>query len=236
VHEDDAFECFARAFAQVELHLQRSLTDPLDDTSHHLAAAERYATELTERWIDRVPAAADLAAPVVAETANIVQDDEISAAFLDVFLEESESIVLELGELVEAWSQDPEPNQLLRDIKRHFHTFKGNGRAVGANVLGELGWAAQDMLDRVLEGEMAINPRVQELVRDVTDSLPALVASYRDGEAPDVQGVRQLTNRCLVMTRSGDRGTTTGPGAAVQDVADPTRLASQSPNAEINSQ
>ena len=37
VHEDEAFRCFADAFAQIELHLQRSVVDPLDDTSHMLA-------------------------------------------------------------------------------------------------------------------------------------------------------------------------------------------------------
>ena len=50
VHEDDAFRCFADAFAQIEMHLQRSILDPLDDTSHIIALAEQRAAEL-EKWI-----------------------------------------------------------------------------------------------------------------------------------------------------------------------------------------
>ena len=64
-------------------------------------------------------------------------------------------MVAELGKLTTDWLQDPKNNEVLRDIRRHFHTFKGNGRAVGANILGELGWAAQDMLDRSLDGDLA---------------------------------------------------------------------------------
>ena len=77
----------------------------------------------------------------------LVQDTEIPPEFRDVFIEESEEMVAELGRLTMDWLQDPNNSDVLRDIRRHFHTFKGNGRAVGANILGELGWAAQDMLD-----------------------------------------------------------------------------------------
>lgn len=203
VREDDAFRCFADAFAQVELHLQRALIDPLDDTSHLLALAEQHAAALVG-WLEQVSPGADIANPVSAETVNVVLDADISADFLEVFLEESEEIVVELARLAETWAMDPQVNEALRDIKRHFHTFKGNGRAVGANILGELGWAAQDMVDRVLDGELAAGANVQELVGEVVAALPALVASYRSDGEPDVMHARQLTNRCFVMAKSGD--------------------------------
>jgi chemotaxis protein histidine kinase CheA len=204
VREDDAFRCFADAFAQIELHLQRSLIDPLDDTSHMIAYAEQRAAELAQ-WREQISTGADITNPVAAEAANVIKDAEISPEFREVFIEEAEEIVSELTRLGEAWSLDPEPNQVLRDIRRHFHTFKGNGRAVGANILGELGWAAQDMLDRVLDGELAPTSAVQTLVQQVITTLPALVASYREAGELDVMNTRQLTNRCFVMAKSGGR-------------------------------
>ena len=48
VREDDAFRCFAEAFAQLELHLQRSVIDPLDDTGHMLSIAEQRSLQLEE--------------------------------------------------------------------------------------------------------------------------------------------------------------------------------------------
>jgi HPt (histidine-containing phosphotransfer) domain-containing protein len=206
VHEDEAFACFADAFAQVEMHLQRSIIDPLEDTEHMIAFAEQRAAEL-DRWITELPggavqatgepAAGDTAAVTGAASRPQVEDAEIPPQFREVFLEESEEIVDELTHLAAAWREDPEADEVLRDIRRHFHTFKGNGRAVGANVLGELGWAVQDLLDRVLDGELTPGDELQSLLSAVVDALPDLVKSYQRAEGPDLEGIRQLTNACF---------------------------------------
>jgi chemotaxis protein histidine kinase CheA len=113
-------------------------------------------------------------------------------------------MVAELGKLTTDWLQDPKNTDVLRDIRRHFHTFKGNGRAVGANILGELGWAAQDMLDRSLDGDLAPGAGVQTLVNEVVSALPGLVRSYSQSTGPDVGRIRQLTNACFALAASGD--------------------------------
>ncbi len=199
VREDEAFRCFADAFAQIELHLQRSIIDPLDDTSHMLALAEQRAEDL-RGFIGQLSSGADVVV-AAAEPAvqNYVQDTEILPEFREAFIEESEEICAELQELLPVWQQSPDDNDCLRDIRRHFHTFKGNGRAVGANVLGELGWAAQDMLDRVLEGELTASDRLQELTAEVVAALPGLVESYRQDNGLDLSATRELTNRCFRM-------------------------------------
>lgn len=216
VHEDEAFRCFADAFAQIELHLQRTIVDPLDDTAHMIAFAEKRAAEL-DQYIDELSegsavvvapgapsesAAPESAAPV-APAGHYVEDREIPPEFREVFLEESEEIVAELTRLMSAWELDPEVDHNLKDIRRHFHTFKGNGRAVGANVLGELGWSTQDLLDRVLDGEIPPDDKLQHLLKDVVVALPALVASFRDPKGFDVTATRELTNRCFRMAETG---------------------------------
>lgn len=209
VHEDEAFRCFADAFAQIELHLQRSILDPLDDTSHMMAYAEQRAGEL-DGHIKQLSTGADAAmvadsptVSAISESQTLVRDADIPPQFKEVFIEESEEIVAELTALASDWAQQPESNEVLRDIRRHFHTFKGNGRAVGANILGELGWAAQDMLDRVLDGDLVPGDSVQKLVADVVAALPALVMSYRREEGLDEALARDLTNQCFRVARSG---------------------------------
>jgi len=204
VREDEAFRCFADAFAQIEMHLQRSLIDPLDDTTHMVALAEQRVQEL-QRLIGKLPPGRRVSVAVSDENSAaeelrpLVKDGDIPPEFRDVFIEESEEIVTELMELTEQWLEDPDINETLRDIRRHFHTFKGNGRAVGANVLGELGWAAQDMLDRSLEGALKPTGDVQTLVSEVVEALPSLVESYSNDEGPDVDRIRKLTNQCFAM-------------------------------------
>ena len=209
VHEDDAFRCFADAFAQIEMHLQRSILDPLDDTSHIIARAEQRAAEL-EKWSSSLSPGRKTVEVVTSgsapqmQAAVLVQDADIPLEFRDVFIEESEEMAAELGKLTTDWLQDPKNNDVLRDIRRHFHTFKGNGRAVGANILGELGWAAQDMLDRSLDGDLAPGTGVQTLVNEVVSALPDLVRSYSDSTGPDVGRIRELTNACFALAASSD--------------------------------
>jgi hypothetical protein len=230
VHEDEAFGCFADAFAQIELHLQRSLVDPLDDTSHivelaeqRVAALDNWQTELSPGRTVVDVCSADVKVP--EHCLAQVQDAEISAEFRDVFIEESEEMVAELGELTTSWLQDPKNEDVLRNIRRHFHTFKGNGRAVGANVLGELGWAVQDLLDRSLEGELEADASVQTLVNELVAALPDLVRSYGDSEGPDLGRIRELTNACFELAASGDREESAEP-ARVN--AEPARVSAES--------
>ncbi len=211
VREDDAFRCFAEVFAQLDMHLQRSLIDPLDDTSHMLALAKQRLAEL-EGHVSELPSGRQ-SSPVISVDAiqkprrTEISDSEMPDEFRDVFIEESEEIVEELSKLKAQWLQQPAANEVLRDIRRHFHTFKGNGRAVGANVLGELGWAAQDMLDRSLDGDLEPGDGMQRLVSEVVDALPELVQSYASNSGPDTDRIRQLTNQCFAMASTGSLGT-----------------------------
>jgi chemotaxis protein histidine kinase CheA len=204
VREDEAFRCFAEAFAQLELHLQRSVVDPLDDTSHMLAIAEQRANELSEH-ASGLSQGAEVAQGSWAEPRNYVEDAEVPAEFREVFFEESEEIVDEIARLTPLWLAEKDNQQSLRDIRRHFHTFKGNGRAVGANILGELGWAVQDMLDRVLDGDLEASPAVQNLLQDVVRELPGLIGSYKEAGDWDCAPVRELTDRAFRMAEgAGD--------------------------------
>lgn len=215
VHEDEAFRCFADAFAQIELHLQRTLLDPLDDTSHLLDLAEQRVADLQQF----VGVSGEGAEPTdrlnsdVQALHSYVQDGEIPPEFREVFIEESEEIVGELTRLFAAWEGHPALDDTLREMRRHFHTFKGNGRAVGANVLGELGWSAQDLLDRLLEGELAVSDDLSGLIGEVVAALPGLVQSYSEPEGFDLEQVRQLTRRCFDAAAAGEQDLAEGLAA-----------------------
>jgi len=160
------------------------------------------------------------AVPVVAQ----VRDADIPPQFREVFIEESEEIVAELAELAAGWCDDPQVNGVLRDMRRHFHTFKGNGRAVGANILGELGWAAQDMLDRVLDGDLAPTDSVQQLVGEVVAALPDLVMSYRRAEGPDLERIRRLTESCFHLAEGREQDLADQLPASEDVVTNPEEL------------
>ena len=88
------------------------------------------------------------------EDSYLEQDEEI----LEIFVEEIEEIFEELDPLLESWLANPTDTEVLKTIRRHFHTLKGSGRMVGARSAGEVAWAVEDLLNRILAG--TIQPSV----------------------------------------------------------------------------
>ena len=120
-----------------------------------------------------------------ATTTGLIDKD-----LLEVFREEASDVQAQLASLIPQWqsSADRQP-AILSDIRRSFHTLKGSGRMVEANVIGELAWSIENMLNRLIEGTTAFNPDMLNLVARANNMLPALLDDYiQDNEllTPDV--------------------------------------------------
>ncbi|MEO8747946.1 MAG: Hpt domain-containing protein [Rhodanobacter sp.] len=108
-------------------------------------------------------------------------DDEIRS----IFLEEMEEEIHSLRNAESAWRSDPRQRQPLVDIRRSFHTLKGSGRLVGANVVGEFAWKVENMLNRVLDNSVEVNADVHALVEHAIKALPGLLAALKGEALPD---------------------------------------------------
>ncbi len=97
------------------------------------------------------------------EDTYLEQDSEI----LDIYVEEIEEIFTELDQLLNQWIDNPADSEALTSIRRHFHTLKGSGRMVGARSAGELAWAVEDSLNRVMAGTVELTPTIQQYVKTV---------------------------------------------------------------------
>ncbi|MEO5628757.1 MAG: Hpt domain-containing protein, partial [Thermomonas sp.] len=108
--------------------------------------------------------------------------DEIDDEIREIFLEEFEEEIANLNEQLPAWRRAPDDGELLRPIRRVFHTLKGSGRLVGAKTLGEFSWHVENMLNRVLDGSRPASHAVLAFIGQTCDVLPQLHAALR-GEA-----------------------------------------------------
>ncbi|HEX5756443.1 MAG TPA: Hpt domain-containing protein, partial [Arenimonas sp.] len=119
-------------------------------------------------------------------------DDEIREVFLEEFQEE----IANLDQLLPAWRASPANVELLRPIRRVFHTLKGSGRLVGAKSLGEFSWKVESMLNRVLDGTRPASPAVVGLIERAFDVLPLLRAAL-GGETvhADLVGIAEVADR-----------------------------------------
>ncbi|CAN7196340.1 Hpt domain-containing protein [Pseudomonas sp. LjRoot277] len=138
-------------------------------------------------------------------------DDELR----EVFLEETDEVLEILREYLPRWSADPESKSALSELRRAFHTLKGSGRMVRALVLGELAWAVENLLNRVLERSVPPGPAVQQLLGDALNLLPELVAEFAHHAQRQRNDVDQLAARAHALAK----GNGPIPDEDAQDVA-----------------
>lgn len=138
-------------------------------------------------------------------------DDELR----EVFLEETGEVLEVLSEYLPRWSAAPDDRAALSELRRAFHTLKGSGRMVRALVLGELAWAVENLLNRVLEHSVEPGPAVRQLLADTLLLLPDLIAEFATNGQRQRHDVDQLAARAHALAK----GDTPLPAEDVEDVA-----------------
>src|SRR5690606_31611574 len=123
----------------------------------------------------------------LVETTTLPEDSYLDqdAEILEIFVEEIEEIFVELNALFPEWLINPDHQENLKTIRRHFHTLKGSGRMVGAKSAGEMAWAVEDTLNRVLSGSIQLTPTVQKFAQ-------AVLNVYQYALYPKFKHVQQL--------------------------------------------
>ena len=105
------------------------------------------------------------AAPSEA-TAKLAESNAqtIDAELLAIFLEEATEVLDSIRTNLAAARSQPQAIEVLRTVRRGFHTLKGSGRMVGLRRLGEGAWAIEQVMNRWLEEERPATPDLFALV------------------------------------------------------------------------
>lgn len=112
--------------------------------------------------------------------------DEVDEDILEIFVEEMGEVMEDIVANFAQWRSNPGDKEALQTLRRAFHTMKGSGRLVGAAVIGELGWAFENMLNRVLDGSLSPGKLLYQLLEQVTDDLvQKLIGEFQNGTPAD---------------------------------------------------
>jgi len=108
-----------------------------------------------------------------------------------LFIEEAREELVKIERSFPVWDQNPLEREALVTVRRSFHTLKGSGRMVGARELGELSWAVENLLNRVLDNTLSRSPAILEVLRDAIAALPQMIEHLEKGSpvAADVAGI-----------------------------------------------
>jgi chemosensory pili system protein ChpA (sensor histidine kinase/response regulator) len=115
--------------------------------------------------------------PIVGE-----MDDEI----LEIFLEEAEEEIDRIKEFLPRWKNNSSDEEALTTIRRSYHTLKGSGRLVGAQLLGEFAWAFESMLNRVIDHTIRVDEHVHQALDESIVGLEGLVKQITEKGQPEI--------------------------------------------------
>ncbi|MBC3373476.1 Hpt domain-containing protein [Pseudomonas sp. SWRI92] len=127
-------------------------------------------------------------------------DDELR----EVFLEETAEVLEVLHEYLPRWAAHSDDHVALTELRRAFHTLKGSGRMVRALILGELAWAVENLLNRVLERSVEPGTSVRQLVEETVQLLPELVADFAASHQRQRDDVDRLAARAHALAKGSD--------------------------------
>ncbi len=131
------------------------------------------------------PAIEAPAAPAPLFTApNVVEASDVDPEIREVFLDEAAEVLQTLQTTMPRWTRDPADRESLTTLRRAFHTLKGSGRMVGAAQIGEFGWAFENLLNKCLDGSIAVSTPVVATANEAVALLPELIELFRNSHPP----------------------------------------------------
>jgi len=147
------------------------------------ADAKPFDPEVSTVLTSMTPGAAAPAPSAQAQKLMAASAEIVDAELLAVYLEEAGEVLATIDEHLGKAREHPQDIELLRTIRRGFHTLKGSGRMVGLTRLGEASWAVEQVVNRWLEEERAGTPDLFTLIDTARQFFAGAVAVLKAGGA-----------------------------------------------------
>ena len=130
------------------------------------------------------PAAKKPAAP--PPSVMKVEEDRSDPELVEVFIEEAKEEIASIQRNLPLWTADRTNSEALISTRRSFHTLKGSGRMVGAQLIGEFAWNIESLLNRLINQTLEPTPSMITFITEASGALPQLLEQLEIGRAPKV--------------------------------------------------
>ncbi|HET6674612.1 MAG TPA: chemotaxis protein CheA [Nitrospiraceae bacterium] len=141
---------------------------------------------------------------------------------LNDFLTESGEMIEVLDQRFVTLESDPTNKDLLNEIFRAMHSMKGSAGFLGFTHLVDVAHRAENILNKLRQGEMAVAPAVITVILEAVDTIKLLMAAIResgtDGHVP-TDGIAAKMDQIL----AGTYGQPVAATAAVAPLSDESR-------------
>ena len=113
-----------------------------------------------------------------------VEQDRSDPELVELFIEEAKEEVANIARQLPTWTADSHNSEALISVRRSFHTLKGSGRMVGAQLIGEYAWSIENLLNRLINQTLSPTPAMVEFIAAAAKALPELIEQLEIGLAP----------------------------------------------------
>ncbi len=128
------------------------------------------------------------------EERYVILGDDADEEILEIFIEEALEELASLNEQLPLWERDHGNEEALITIRRSFHTLKGSGRLIGAELIGEFSWNFENMLNRVIDKSRPLTQEVFEILNEALAVLPQLIEQLKGNREP-IPNIYDLIDR-----------------------------------------
>ncbi|MBE0438442.1 MAG: Hpt domain-containing protein [Gammaproteobacteria bacterium] len=199
-----------------------------DSDVNSVAPSEPQLTGV-QRYIDAVENQQHTLTLEPVENESIELKTELTPSFAqgidpeiaEIFIEEANEVLGELATLIPEW-QTRHDADVLAVIRRHFHTLKGSGRMAGADVIGQLAWSIESLLNQVIEKNSTISTDIVQLVLDGFEIIPDLLTRFIHADISSTIEVDTISARANALLNPEQASAINN---AVQDIALDQRVA-----------
>ena len=138
--------------------------------------------------------------PLAQQTVEqyIILADDADEEIVEIFIEEAIEVLGELHEYLPQWIMDDSNEEALAVVRRSFHTLKGSGRLLGAEMIGEFSWKFENLLNRVIDKKINVNDSLFHTLDEALSVLPQLIEQLQGNREP-IENISQLMNAADVL-------------------------------------
>ena len=150
------------------------------DLLESLPRSPAKVAEIETPAAEEPPAEEPTSPPSVME----VDEDRSDPELLEIFIEEAKEEIGKIRRYLPIWTDNNENTEALIAVRRSFHTLKGSGRMVGAQLLGEFSWSVENLLNRLINKTLDPSQAMLAFVAEAADTMPALIEQLEIGITP----------------------------------------------------
>ena len=128
-------------------------------------------------------------------------DLAIDSETKDIFLEEAQEILVELQKHLLVLKKQANNQHALIECRRAFHTLKGSGRLVGAEVVGEMAYFIEDLFNRMLDGTVKFTEAALQVFEETILYLPEMIDVLMSGGKSNIDLIALIICKANLLSK-----------------------------------